>query len=204
MISIKLEGFEEAAKLFDPKNVRLAARQTLTRAASSGKKVASEEIRKIYNVRPSDLNPRIKSYAARMSDLTAEVVITGRPMSLSYFGAQQITRSNVITRGNEGLVSKSNKRLRSRGPLQVGVRVEVRKGNPVVLRQAFMARMKSGHIGVFYRRTTGRSIYERNVITIPSMVQNAKVMPNVIERIQQSMAVEFPRQLKYYMSRDNR
>lgn len=202
MISIKLEGIDEVLRTLDPKHVRSAARQTLTRAANSGKKVASEEIRKVYNVKAADLNARIKSFPARMSDLTATIEITGRPMSLSYFGARQMGYSRTLSRGPNGLVSKGNRRARSRGPVQMGVSVQVLKGQPVVLRRAFMAQMKSGHIGVFHRKGSGRGIIEKNVITIPSMVQNARVMPSVAARIQERIAVEFPRQLEYFMNRE--
>lgn len=204
MITIEVKGVDEVLSALDPRNVQLALRASINRAVQSGKSIASEEIRKVYNVKAGDLNPRLKTYLAAINRLSATLEITGRPMSLSYFGAKQITGGRAVSRGKDGgLVSKRNAAMRRFGPVQQGVMVQVLKGKPATLRHAFMARMKkSGHVGVF--RRMGRAslpIDEKNVITIPSMVENAQVMPSVISRIQERLSVEFPRQLDYYMSR---
>jgi hypothetical protein len=196
MITIKLTGIEEALQLCDPKNVQLAARATLNRAVTSARVVASEEIRKVYNLKASDLTPRLKVKPARLDNMTAILEITGKPMSLSYFGAKQYTaQGRMITR----TVGKQMKRV---SKSKMGVSVQVFNGKTTRLPNAFIATMKSGHVGVMRRLGKARKpIYEKNVITIPSMVENAKVMPSVLQRIQERLAVEFPRQLDYYMKR---
>lgn len=207
MITIKVTGIEEALEAFSARNVDLALRQSINRAAQSGKSIASEEIRKVYNVKAGDVSQRIKVSLARMDRLAATLDISGRPMSLSYFGAKQIAAGRTISKGKDGMLkSAGNARMRAKGPVQQGVMVQVLKGKPTVLRHAFMAQMKkSGHIGVFRREGKSRlPIYEKYVVTIPTMVENAKVLPSVVKRIQERLAVEFPRQLNYYFNRGNK
>lgn len=207
MITIRLNGVEEALKSIDPKTVRQAARTAIKRTADSAKSTASEEIRRVYNVKKSDLDPRIRVSPPRSNDLTAVVSISGRGMSLSYFGAKQITSSRVLSRKGKSVTSKKlTRKMKAAGPVPTGVMVQIMKGhNTVLLRNAFLARMKTSHIGVF-RRLTGKRfpINEKNVISIASMAENAKVMPRVLAKIQERWNKEFPHQLEYYRSKAGR
>lgn len=194
-------------KAIDPKIVRQAARAAIKRTADSAKSTASEEIRKVYNVKKSDLDPRIKVSPPRSSDLTAVVSIGGKGMSLSYFGAKQITRARVLSRKGKGIASgKLTKKMKSSGPVPSGVLVQVMKGkNTALLRNAFLAKMKTGHIGVFRRLGKKRlPVDEKNVISIASMAENAKVMPRVLVKLQERWAKEFPHQLEYFQGKAGR
>lgn len=208
MITIKLEGIEEAIKTFDPNVVRAAARTAIDRATSSGKTIASDEIRKVWNVKRPELDPRIKITKPRLDDLTGVITISGRGMSLSYFGARQITGNRVVTRSKKQLKSDKIKRAMLKyGPLPQGVVVQVKHGKETVLmRNAFFAKVKAGksgsHIGIFRRLSSKRlKIWEKNVISIASMAEDENVMTSVIKRIQERWEVEFPRQLDYYFSK---
>ncbi|NTW87807.1 MAG: hypothetical protein HGB26_01485 [Desulfobulbaceae bacterium] len=199
MITIELKGFEELKAKLDPGRVQLAARQSINRAARSGKVFASEEIRKEYNLKAGELTPRLKVYDAALSSMVARLEITGRPMSLSYFDAKQITATKVVSRKGKALITKRN-RMRKAGPVPIGVTAQVLKGRTAFLQKSFMAKMRSGHIGVFVNKG-GRRIMEKNVITIPSMVANTRVMPKLLRRIEERLMIEFPRQLEYYLNR---
>lgn len=209
MITVKLEGIEDAIKKFDPKIVRSAARAAIDRATKSGKTVVSEEVRKSWNVKKSDLDDRIRLTPPRIDDLKGVITIGGRGMSLSYFGARQITAAAVISRTKGGLKSKAlfvgpQKRARDR---QTGVIVQVMKGkDTVLLRNAFMAKTRAGktgqHIGVFHRLTKKRlPIEEKNVISIASMANKPEIMRRITDRITERWQVEFPRQLQYFLSK---
>lgn len=208
MITIKLVGFEEALRTIDPEVAKKAAKAAMDRTAQSGKTTASEEIRAVWNVKKSDLDPRIKIYPPRMNDLKAVIEISGKPMSLSYFGAKQIFGGTVRSRVGKNLKDgKVTRKMRSVGPLPQGVVVQIMKGKDTVLmRSAFMSKMpKSGHIGVY--RRTGKDrlpIDEKNVISIASMANRPEVMTAMIKRIQQRWLAEFPHQLKYYQERGAR
>jgi len=204
LITIRLKGVEQALKAVDPKIVHQAARASLKRTADSGKSTASEEIRKVYNVRKSDLDPRVKVSPPRADNLTAVISISGKGMSLSYFGAKQITGARVLSRKGKSVVSgKLTRKMKAAGPVPTGVQVQIMKGkNTNLLRSSFLAKMKTGHIGVFRRLTPKRfPINEKNVISIASMADNAKVMPRVLAKIQARWDKEFPHQLEYFKSK---
>jgi hypothetical protein len=207
MISVKLEGLDKAQASIDPKTVQRAERAAIDRTAKAAVTVASEEIRNVYNVKKSDLDPRIKITPPRMDNLQASITISGKGMSLAFFGARQVMGNRVITRSGKNLKSgKVSRKMRAAGPVPQGVVVEVVKGKQTaLLRTAFMAKVTAGksgsHIGVYRRLGKKRlPIYEKGAISVASMAENAKVLPNVLQRINERWAVEFPRQLDYYRS----
>lgn len=207
MINISLKGFDDVVRALDPKVVERASRAALNRTVRSGKVAASDEIRKEYNIMKRDLDPRITIRLAGVGVLRAEIEISGRSMSLSYFGARQITGTRVLTRSGKGIkLGKVTRGMRAVGPVPRGVLVQVLKGKETVLhRGAFMAQMKSGHIGVFRRTGQGRlPIAEKAVKSIATMVQRPEVMGRLLNRIEERWATEFPHQLDYFMGRARR
>ncbi|MDD2367034.1 MAG: hypothetical protein PHN84_12800 [Desulfuromonadaceae bacterium] len=211
MITVKLEGMEEALAVFDPKVVRQAARAGIDRATKSGRTIVSKEITDVWNVKKKDVDPRIKLTAPRMDDLKGVIEVGGKGMSLSYFGARQIMGATVRSRVGQNLkTGKVTRGMRSAGPLPQGVVVQVLKGkDTALLRNAFLSKVTAGrsgsHIGV-YRRLTGKRlpIEEKNVISIASMVNRPEVINRVVDRIIERWNVEFPRQLDYFMSKRGR
>jgi len=193
MIRVELKGYKEALGVWDGKPVRKAAVSTLKKVAPSARTTASEEIRRVYNVKKSDLDPRITVRPPQSDDLTAVITISGKGMSLSYFGARQFVVNKVITRGKQGLKVQTRKRS---AKFQ-GVAVEVVKGQKTQLRSAFMATMKNGHVGVLRRKGKKRlPITEKSVVSIASMVQNANVEPVVLQKVQDSWEKTFPHELQ--------
>lgn len=219
MITVRLDGLKEALERYDPAKVRQAAREAISRSADSGKSIVSEEVRKVYNVKKSDLDPRIRISKPRLNDLTAYITVTGKSMSLSYFGARQITGSRLITRSGKNLKrGKVTRGMRSSGPLPAGVSYEVLIGKRKYQSNTFLARVKAGktdfHVGVF-RRVTGSTmksrlgskgpkhrekISEKAVVSVASMAANLKVLPKVINRITERWQREFPAQLNYFLN----
>lgn len=208
MILIKLNGLKEALNSFDPVVVRQAARSAIDRAVESGKSAASEEIRKVWNVQKSDLDNRIKISPPRIDDLTAVLSIYGKGMSLSYFGARQITGGTVRSRlGQQIRSEKLSRKLLAFVPMPKGVIVEVIKGRPATLiRNAFLAKVSAGksgsHIGVYHRLTKNRlPIEEKKVISVATMANRPEVMQAIVTRISDRWMKEFPHQLQYFMSK---
>lgn len=203
MISIELKGVEEARRMYDPSIVKKATKAALDRTAQSGKVEASEEIRKVWNVKKSDLDPRIRLTPARMGDLSAQIIISGKPMSFSYFGARQIMGMAVRSRSGKNIkTGKLTRGMRAAGPVPQGVLVQILKGKETaLLRSAFMSKiMKSGHIGVFRRQGRARlPIEEKNVVSIATMANRPEVMDSIVRRIQERWLTEFPHQLDYYL-----
>lgn len=210
MITVKLEGLKEALESMDPKRVNRAASTALAKVAKSAVSTCSAEIRQIYNVKKGDLDPRIKLTPPRADNLTAIITISGRSMSLSYFGAKKLAGARVISRGKDGLKVA----VRKRAAKSQGVQVSVLKGKRTQLPQAFMARMKSGHIGVFrripgstmqsrshYNGTHAEKIAEKAVVSIGYMARSAKVQPVILKKINESWVKIFPHELEYQLGK---
>jgi hypothetical protein len=127
----------------DSDEFRTATMRSLNRAADGLRTDASREIRKEYQIKAKDLTPAFATKKASKADLVAVVSASGRPLALYAFGARQV---------------------------KSGVSVAVRKGTRKVLRRAFIARMPSGHIGVFMRDGSKRlPISEKYTVSIPGM-----------------------------------
>lgn len=198
MVRVELKGYKEALGIFDSKPVKRAAVSALKKVAKAAVSSVSSEIRTVYNVKKSDLDPRLKIRPARADSLAAEIEISGKGMSLSFFGAKQTAQNRTVTRAGKNMKVKTTKRSAA----FQGVTVEVEKGKKTQLRSAFMTRMKSGHIGVMRRQGKDRlPIYEKKVISLASMLENAKVAPAVLEKVNERWGVIFPQELKYFLSK---
>lgn len=210
MIIVKLNGKKEAIDIWGDKPVNAAMRNTLQRVAKSAVTLASAEIRNIYTIKKSDLDPRI-NLAIQGTD-SATIVISGKGISLSYFNARQYAVNKTITRqrtkdGKGALLTKATKRSRT----FQGVEVEVIKGQKTQLKSAFLAQMQSGHIGVMHRwankKMKGKNkqaIGEKGVISVATMIQNAKVQPIVLRKVQEDWDKIFKQQLDYQLSKGKR
>lgn len=120
--------------------------RALNKTASKAKTESSREIRKIVTLKAKTVNNAIKIQKANFKNLSAKLTISGRPLPLYAYGVRQ-TNS--------------------------GVSVRVRKSKPIEKhKSAFIARMKSGHIGVFKRRGRSRiPIDEKAGPSIPAVFQ---------------------------------
>jgi Prophage minor tail protein Z (GPZ) len=203
--NVKLVGYDKALKIFDEKPVRKAALTSLRKVSASAKSTASEEVRNVYSIKKSDLDPRMKGPNIQFDGMTACIVISGSGISLSYFNARQTAANRVVTRGKAGLKTKTMKR----SARFQGTSVEVLKGKRTQLKSAFMATMASGHVGVMYRTGAGmiksRSRYGYNkhsakiaedfVISLSSMVKKNNVQEAVVARVNEQWVKVFPHEL---------
>ena len=182
--------------------VKAAIRSALNKTVSSVKSLASSQIRETYNVPKAVLDERLTLFTARMQNLEAEIVFGGKGISLSYFGARQITVNRVITRKGKGVVSRTARKSET----FLGVEVEVIRGHKTQLKSAFLAKMKSGHIGVM-RRVPGKkmkgknkqAIAEKAVISIASMVGRATIYDALVEKIDNDLEAKFLHELDYFL-----
>jgi len=132
------------------REMKTALMRALNRTADGVKTDAGREIRKSYNVTAKALNGTDRRAGAfditraTTATLIARVTASGRPLQLIGFAPRQT---------------------------KAGVSVAVRKGSRKVLEHAFIARMKSGHAGVFVRRSQKRlPIDEKYTISVPGML----------------------------------
>ena len=129
MIQVSVEhNIDAAIKALDgmgERVIRRAAARALNRVASQVRTQAAREIKDRYRIGTRLMSKYITvARRASGSSLYVEVKAEGRPLPLMAFQARQTRK---------------------------GVTVEIVKGNRVLMRRAFIARMKSGHEGVFAR-----------------------------------------------------
>jgi len=163
-ITVKLEGLDTMLALLDPRQYRDAASNAMGKLAAQAKTEASRVIRDKYNIKKSDLDPKINIERAGSDNLVAVLRATGRPIDLTYFGAKQLTAQNqVITR-------KVGRQLKRASKMGQGVTVQILKhGPPTYLPHAFIATMPNGKIGVFTRTGKGKTIMNKAMVTVATM-----------------------------------
>lgn len=200
MLTFTVTGIEDAIKNFDPSIVQKAVTRSLNELARKAVTATKQSIREKYNIKQQDLSEnssghsRIKLMLASRGDNTATIIIGGRPISLAYFGAKQTVGNKVIT-AKKGYKTKRAAKFQ-------GVTVSVLKGQPARLRRAFIAVVRAGkdgiHTGVFTRTGRGRSIMEKNVVTIATMFNNSTAEDKIKRIVNREFGAIFARNLDWY------
>lgn len=195
-VSVKIDGLKEAMAMFDPKKVERAAANALKKVAQQARTEASSSIRERFNIKKADVDEKIEVKQLNRSEMTATLLITGRGISLTYFGAKERRGARVISR-------KGIKVLKRQPKGAQGVQVKILKNGKVTsLPNAFMATMKSGHIGVFIRKGKGRTpIIEKALVSIPTLFQQKTVMERVEQRINEQWPKVFQQEMNYQLTR---
>lgn len=205
MITIKLEGVEQARKAYDPKIVNRAARMAMNEAARQARTAALKSIRveQGYNIKASDLRQKLRiTSKASIADLTAELTATGRPISLAYFGAKEV---RDIGRGRVLTQTRTSGRIVKRTKAKRGVTVKIKRGKTTHMKDAFMssvAAISKGelvgyHVGVFRRLTRKRlPIMEKAVVTIASMFGNSNTQAAITKAVEDTWRKRFDYHIK--------
>jgi hypothetical protein len=167
MLKIRLEGFEEALRLFSPEITQKAAKYALKEAAAAGRTAAGKAIREKWNIKATKVNAELKNLGVtRVDTIQAIIQAKGRPISLTYFGAKEVKDMG----GRVVIQTRTSGKSQARSRLARGVTVQILRGQPTTLKKAFIATVKSGHIGVFQRTGPMRlPIKDMSTITIASM-----------------------------------
>lgn len=200
-------------------DVKAAIRSAMNKVIKGVKTLTSTEIRRIYNVPKKVLDERLSVFSARMSDLEATLVIGGRSVSLSYFGMTAVAGNKRTTvsliKTDRGTRGKAKTKEAKRALKNQGISVEVIKGRRITLsKSAFVATMKSGHIGVMHRgagviksRAASKgvkykqAIYENAVVSIATMFRKAEVNDAVVAKIDAELESTFWHELEFYTNR---
>jgi hypothetical protein len=191
VVSLKLEGFAEYMATLKADNVKKASRSAMKRITDMARTQASSTIREEYAIKKADLDPFMKY---TLKDWQSIISVTGRPISLLYFNAKQLTAQNrIITRSGGKQLKRASRTL------QQGVTYQILKGISKNLPHAFIAydpRLK--RLVVWYRRDKSRgSVKTVNMITIASLFANKKTM----EAVQQKITDNWPRVFEHELQR---
>lgn len=189
-ITVKLNGLDNVRKKLDPQIARRAIVRSLDRTVSSAKTEASSTLRDKYNIKKSDLDPKMSVMKASHTNLAAYLTLTGEPISLMRFNPVQV-RGGIRTFIKQGMAQS-----RTRGRATGGVRIEIIKSKTKTRRRAFMGIGKHG-VPLVFERIKGSKSPERfyksgkpkeklralKVVTYPSMLKQPQHMSHLKERI---------------------
>jgi hypothetical protein len=193
--TIELKGVEEALKIVDPQLVIQSMKRAISRATNAGRTIISSQIREKFNIKKSDLDPKIGVDLSNLNQGIGILSVRGDPISMTYFGPSQI-RGNIKTfvSKNKGLAQKQVKRAGTGG-----VAVKIISGKTAQLRGAFIATGKGGNIQVFRRKGKERlPIMALKVISYASIIKKPANLTAIESRILEQLDKEFASALDYY------
>jgi len=150
----------------------------INRAAESTRTEASRKVREIYYVKHKDIISTIKIKKASPENLMATVTSSGNLLPLAKFR-----------------VTPQRPQPRRKSPVVIRVKRGAEGGS---VKNVFVARMRSGHIGVFGRVGKSRlPIQEKYGPSIPQMLGNPTVSvwieEKAVERLEQRLDHEISR-----------
>jgi hypothetical protein len=197
MLSVKLEGLERAMRMFDERLVGKAASQAINETVRGVRTAAGKDIRAEWNVKASDLNKKLRAAKmAKYNDLEGIVEARSASFSLSYFNP-------TAFRGTMKQTGTTGQRLK-RASRKSGVYVKIKKrGGMTHLPHSFLSSVAAGkgagsHVGVFNRVGSKRlPIYERKVITVPSMFSQQPIQDGAAKTVDEI----FPRRFSHHIDR---
>lgn len=219
MFKVEMKGLEKAMEAVSPQTLQKATTSALNKLVSQVRTAAVKKVTDKWNIKRSDLTTtgtgkaRLEIKRATWGNQTATLTITGRSVSLSYFGAIQLNRGATIA-GKIGKFDKSNANKKTGSMITKaqktglqGIAVQILKGGKTtMLPSAFFARVNAGyhgfHIGAFNRKGKARlPIAEKRLISIPSMFNQAPVMAEVQRVIDEKWSYIFVHELNFYLDK---
>lgn len=190
MIKIEIPGMKDFLNDMDVKARAIARANVsmLNKVTAQAKTLASKTIRETYNIKASDLSEALKIEQANISRPSAALVGRGKAgIPLIQFGGKW-TRPTMGKRKLKGST--------------VGASVMVKKGNRKVIPGTFIAKMKSGHVGIFERTGKKRLPIRQLFGPQPALLLG---QPNVVQAVKDMVADKSPdlfaHELDFYSSR---
>lgn len=178
MIEFTAEQIDRAERLLGhiPGAAPKAMARAINRATESARTEAARKVRSMYYISQKDVTATIKIYPATPSDLSAMVVSRGNLIALTKF---RVTPNKPQPKRRREII----------------VRVKRGAGGPI--KKAFVARMKSGHVGVFKR--AGKQRYPIDQLygpSIPEMIGNPTVTGWVEEKARERLDQRLDHEIK--------
>lgn len=192
-----------------PKAVSMAINDTMRRTQAAAKR----EVKARYNVYSAIIQSE-KVYKVRFSSPNhhhSDLKISTQQLPITAFkGVRQDAKETAVDKeGNKSVFS----RLKNRGKKTGGVNVQILKGQKTHIRSAFIAVMKSGHVGVFARGEYGKPfafrkkrikksgndnpIQELNTLNLSHTFLNAYIKP----KIEKKAAETYDQRVRHHLRR---
>lgn len=157
-IEISVTGKEAASAMLNdfPKQIPKVLSRALNRANKAAETAAKREVADKYTLSRATVSATLKLKGATAGNLTAELRSTGGVMPVTKYKASQTG---------------------------AGVEVQIKKGGGGLITSAFIANLRSGHVGAFNRTGSSRlPIKERYGPSIPSILGTEPVSAVIQEK----------------------
>jgi hypothetical protein len=165
--------FRQVAVQFELRTTTLvnaAAVRALNRTATTVRAEASRQIRGRYSLKAGTVRKQLRIERATRNRLTSAVIASGAPIPLVEFGARQTKK---------------------------GVTVKVTKTRKLV-KGVFIARMKSGKVGVFERLGSKRlPIRELFSVSLPRTFTQRQILAALRKTAADRFRIELARELRF-------
>jgi hypothetical protein len=150
------------SELRDIKNASTkATRSATTKTARQGATAGKQAVRAQYTIPASELNKATKIKSASSNDSSAKIIVTGKPLSMDKYRALK----NKI-KGATAMIIK-------------GKRVTI-PGDKTEGTKTFVTVMKSGHKGIFYRISKGKSTHASDPWRLPVKERKGPSAPDLM------------------------
>jgi len=169
MIEISAETIERVETLLAgvPKGAERALSNAMNRGLSKMKTGATKKVREVYTVQSSAINEATSTRIQKAS--------TGNLAGYIHFSGYKIPLYKFKVTPKAPGIKKQ-------------VTAAVKKGGGTAFEHAFIAQMKSGHIGVFERETSKRfPIEEKMGLAMAQMVGNQSVIAELEKEAQKTV-----------------
>lgn len=165
-----------------PGAIPKALSAAINRAAEGARTDAVKKVREEYVITAARIRETINIDKANATNLAARIKSRGRPRALSYFKL------------------RPGKPTRRRPKDGVHVQVKRSGGGPVA--KSFVAKMASGHVGVFHRQGSGRfPIVQRYGPSVAQMVGSPSVSRYVEESAQRRLGDRLDHEINRILKR---
>lgn len=163
-MTVKIEGIKHTTGRLShlPHIVEKATVSALNKIGAQGMTATRREVTREYNIKQKDLKGNIKLIRARRGTKSREgrlfaiISVTGKSIPLYKFAAKP--KEPPVQKGIP---------VKRRKPVTVKVK---KTGGRKRLSHAFVARMRSGHVGIFTRKSSeSLPIHELFSVSIPKM-----------------------------------
>ena len=172
MITLDSKQLEHAKDVLNhiPGAVPKAVARAINRARQSARSAALKKIGSEYTIKQKRAADSFEIGKATPNNLSAFIRSKGGVIALSYFK----TRPGKVPSG------------RPKNP----VFVQVKKAGGGTIKSAFLARMKSGHVGVFHRANGNSSlpIQQNYGPSVPQMLESKSVTAFICDRAQEVLS----------------
>lgn len=168
-VTIDVKGLKEGLAKIDALVVgtQKSTAKAINKALPKIKKAAVDRVNEEYLVTKSNINKTIKVDKAGMT-LSAFIRSKGRPIALTKF---RVTPKRPPKRKGRTVIAQV-----------------MRSGGGGAIPNAFIARMRSGHVGAMYRKGTDRyPIGQFHGPSVPSMLGSAKISAFVGDKAEREL-----------------